>query len=391
MSDKDNKAIEDFQKQVATDAEYDRLKNEVNLKKAKVDQKRYTQLLEQVTQDEKDLEIAKKINFGAMTPEQIAEIQSANDDYIEAARNRMEFIDPAFDKLVPFFRKNLLLIGAKTGEGKSTAAANIAESVMRQVNPVTGKKRRALILTNEEKAEDFYNRVTALTKGWHYTNHSDFTEEQIATFRKAIPLLAAGGRLTVVDNTFGGSHGMTTSIEGIEQIFENLLEKKEYYDVVIIDYYQNIIHCKTNPHMSENDVQAKLSRMLDRYKNIYPAPIVVFCQINAPDKDDKTPFQQRIKGRKMIMDPSTVAMELGADRKKKATQFTFWKSRFTQAVGKAMMMGYQNGRYVPYNIAFQEKVQKDEYERQIRDTNKQMDKANGIPDAFKKDDNGNNT
>lgn len=382
----DDRAIEDFKEKMAIAAEFEKLKKENSEKRAIIDNKRVTSQLEKLKQDEKDLELAKNANYGALSSEQIVQIQKENDDYIVAAKSGMRFIDEVFDGVVPFFRKNFILVGAKTGDGKSTAAANIIQCITNQINPVTGKTRRALVLTNEERAEDVYNRVTALSMGWTYVNHNAFTDEQVDTFRRAISAFAAGGRITVIDNTHGGSHGVTTSLEGIESVFENLLENKEYYDVIIIDYYQNIIYSKKDPTMSENEVQARLTRMIDRYKNIYPAPIVMMAQMNPPDAEDRTPWQIRIKGRKIIADAATFVVEMAANRETRSTQWTVWKSRFTEAMGKTFSTGYSKGKFVKYDEAFIASVEKLKYEANARE----IDKKIGLPDVFdkKKDENG---
>lgn len=345
--------------------ELEKLKAETAAKKALLDSKRINSQLEQLQQNERDMAQAKATNFGALTDEQVARLQQDNDDYMEAARHASTFIIPEFDNLVPFFRKNFILIGARTGEGKSTAVANIAFTSLQ-------KGRRVLVLTNEEKAEDFYNRVTALSQGWHYTNHNKFTEEQKAVFKRGIKVLAKDGKLTVVDNNHNDSHGVTTSIEGIATVFDNLLENKEYYDVILIDYYQNIIHSQKYPHLSENEVQARLSRMMDKYKNSYPAPIVMFAQITPPDKDDKIPFQHRIKGRKIIMDPATFAMEMIRNTKELYTKWVIHKSRFTEAIGQDLKTGYDRGRFVKYDTAFAEKVQRMALDKAARKMDNQI-------------------
>lgn len=377
-----------FNKDMEKVIELEQLKNDTSAKKAVIDNKRVSAQLEQIKQNEKDMEIAKATNFGALTMPQIEAIQNANDEYIAAAKNAMLFINTSFNNKVPFFRKNFILIGARTGEGKSTAVANIAHAVMTSKHPVTGKTLRVLVLTNEEKAEDFYNRVTCLIKGWHYTNHNQFTKEQTDTFRKMIPVLASNGRLTVIDNNHNGSHGVTTSLEGIATVFDNLIEKEEWYDVIMIDYYQNIIHSQKYPHLSENEVQARLTRMMDKYKNIYPAPIVMMAQITPPDKDDRIPFQHRIKGRKIIMDPATFAVEMVRDTKHLRTKWVVHKSRFTEAIGSDWFTGYDKGKFVPYTTEFAEKVQRMAYEREARKINQHIDQNNGLPDVFKekKDD-----
>lgn len=388
-SKKDQSIDEYMAETMANDAELERLKDEVALKKAKLDQNKYTQQLNQLEQDKKDLKIAEGLNYGQMSKEQIEKMQSGFSDYMRAAKKKMRFIISDFDKYVPFFRSNLILIGAHTGKGKSTAAANIAFSVLNQTNPETGKKYRCLIITNEEKAEDFYNRVTFLYKSWHYVNHDEFTDEQTETCKRAIAAFGSTGNLRVVDDSYGGSHGVTTSLEGIEAIFENLLANNELYDVIIIDYYQNIISSKKNPYLNEYLVQATLARMLDQYKNRYPAPLVLLAQVDPQTEDDRRTFKQRICGRKLILDQTTLAIELTTDYQKRATEWTFWKSRFTESVGKSVWTGYDKGRFVSYSEEFRNKIQSDNDKIMKDKLDKEMNKSNGIPDAFKKKEENN--
>ena len=376
MSDaKDLDTLEDFKKNIEEETKYENLRHENSKKKTLIETERVNAQLDKMNQDKADLELAKNANYGALSPEQIAKIQNENDDYIAAAKVAIFFINKTFDGVVPFFRKNLILIGAQTGFGKSTAVANIAFRVKDQINPNTGKPRTTLILTNEEQAEDVYNRVTSLAMGWSYTNHSSFTDEQTEIYRKAIPAWAANGLITVVDNTHGGSHGVTTSLEGIESVFDKLIAEKIYYDVVIIDYYQNIINSKRDQTMSENEVQARLARMLDRYKNQYPAPIVLMAQMKPQDREERTPWQERIKGRKIIADSCTFIVEMAANFEDQATEWTVWKSRFTQAVGKCFTTGWDKGRYVEHDLDF---IQRVEAQKAAR-ASKEFDKGVGLP------------
>ena len=390
---KDADAVEEFEKQFEEDRKFNDLKKEVGKKKVLIDDKLSTAQLARIKRDEQDVEILKNANFGAQTVETIDAIIKDNTEYIEAAMNRLSFImddDPSnkyvgFNEMVPFFRKNLLLLGAKTGDGKSTAVANIAYHLLGQISPITGKTARVLVLTNEERKEDVYNRITCLKKGWKYTNHDKLSPEQIKTFNKFIPILSSGGRLTVIDNNHEGAHGATTSIEGIESIFENLMANKEFYDCVIIDYYQNITTSKRDFRIGEYEVQARLARLLDTYKNIYPAPIVLMAQVSQ-QTDDDTPFQYRIKGRKIIMDSSTFAAELVVDRQSRKTTFVIHKSRFTEAVGESIEVGFKDGRFVPYTPEFKASIAAAADARMKRDTDRQANISAGLPDVFKKEE-----
>lgn len=381
MSEVKDETIEAIKKA----AESEKIKKEASEKRAEYDKKMYTAKLEAMAQNEHDLALAKKANYGALTPEEILATVKSNDDYMEAAQNPISFICSAFDNIVPFFRKNLILVAGKSGHGKSAAVANLAYNALVTKDEKTGRVLRTLVITNEERKEDFLNRVTSLVKGWHYTNHSKFTKEQRKEFSRMIPVLSSSGRLTVIDDCHGGSYGVTTSVEGIEAIFESLLANKEYYDVIIIDYYQNVITSKKNPMLNQYQVQEKLSRVLDNFKNAYPAPIVIMSQLK-PDLEKDAPFQIRIMGSKSIMVPATFAIEMIINVKDQKTSWKVHKSRYAESMGKEFSTGYDNGRFVVYSTAFAERVQKQAYEREARKLNSAIDKTNGIPDAFKKED-----
>lgn len=378
MSQDSTNILDQVEEIMQKDIALERVKADVQEKRAYVDQKRYTAQVERMKQNEKDLELAKNLDLNGPSDEYVNELQKTNLEYLHAAKDCMQFINPSFHGIVPFFRKNLILVAGSSGDGKSTAAANVAYSVMQQINPETGKNRRVLLLTNEEQSEDFYNRITCLTRGWPYSNHQDFTDEQRATFDRALPVWAKGGWLNVIDDDYGGSSGMTTSLEGIESIFKNLIENGIHYDCVVFDYYQNVITSKTDPNMKEFEVQAHLSRMLDHYKNVYSAPIVLLAQCRPPSSQDPKPFKERIEGRKLIYNSATIAMEQVAHKKEFMTEWVVWKSRFNTGIGDAVETGFDHGKYVPYTNDFKESIARMLYERTAR----QMDRDNGLRNVF---------
>ena len=402
MSDKKkSQTAEEYERMIEEERYYDRLRKESSRDEAVVKHSRMKAERAKAEADEEDLAKIRDSNFGIQSKEQIDEIVKNNTEYIEAAKNKMGFIfdgkkakddeAPSFDNVVPFFRKNIILIGAPSGEGKSTAVANITYFLLNQKNPKTGKPARILVISNEEKTEDIYNRITCLFTGWKYSNHDTLTPEQVARFNGAIPALAT--RVTVINQDHNGSQGVTTTIEGIESIFENLLAKGEVYDAILIDYYQNVCVSKNNPRLSEYDVQARLTRMLDRYKNVYPAPIVVFAQLNPASEENENYFLAKLQGRKLIINVATCILEMVVDKKNRVTQWKVWKSRFNGFVGELIETGFDNGRFVPLTEAFRLSVkeywaQRDKYDlaQQTKERDKEMDKKNGLPDAFKDKD-----
>lgn len=345
---------------------------ELKQKKLTIEERRVNIALEKMNQDDIDLEKARQANFSRMSEEQLNALIQANDTYIDAAKKCMSFINRDFDDKVPFFRKNLLLIGARTGAGKSTAVANIVREILRQKRP-DGLPRRAMVITNEERSEDFFNRVTALVKGFEYTNHDKITEEEKEVYNQYIKFFGSTGILNVIDNNYGGSNGVTTSIEGIKQIFDNLLASGDIPDAIVIDYYQNFKYSKVDPMLDEWKVQAKLAGLLDTYKNLMPCPIVLFCQVEPLTEHNQKPFELRIKGRKIITDPSTFIMELQAEKDESRTKCIIHKSRYTKSVGEEFYTGYDRGAFVPYTQEFIAKAN----EAKVMRMNSKIDKETG--------------
>lgn len=386
QSDKDQKDIEEMHKLIQEDGELERRKQELAKTKLLVDEKRYQNLLERDRRNEKELEDAKTINFVQMSPEQIAKLQNETDAYLIAARHNMKFmyyrndqgeIVDLFDGIIPLFRRNLILIAGKTGKGKSTAVTNIIYSVINQKNPITGERCKVLHITNEENAGDAYNKLTCLSKGWNYTNHAKFNEEQSDIFRKAIPYWAKF--VTIVDNEFSGGKSITKSLEGIKAIFDSMLERKEFPDAITLDFYQFVSGSKVNPMLSPRQVLEALSELLNTYKDILPCPIIVMSQI-WPDSDDNGgELENKIKGSKSILVPSTVAIELITDTENFRTEWKIHKNRFNGAtVGKIIKTGFDRGRFVRYDNEFKEKVE--------RIKQRALDKQIGLGDVFDKED-----
>lgn len=342
---------------IAREIEISKKSDDLREKKLVLEERRVNSQIKRLQESDRALELVENADLERMSDEQVEEIRRINREYIMSARNRMVFINKDFDGVVPFFPKNIILVGGTTGTGKSTTVANIAHSVISQKDPNTGKRRRVLVITNEERTEDVYNRITCLIKGWQYTNHDEFTDEQLETFDSYIDKFGKSGLITVVDDNHNGATGVTTTIEGIEMLLNNLIKSQTYYDAIVFDYYQNIKFSTNDATMNEYAVQARFSNMIDRFKNIYPGAIVVLAQVDPlRDEDDKTPFEYRIKGRKVIAVPSTFIVEMKAERQNLRTSWTIHKSRFTKSVGETFFTGYDKGKFVPYTDEFAREV-----------------------------------
>lgn len=293
-----------------------------------------------------DEESFKKLNLGLNTEEEIKRIQFEMTQYIESSKLAMSFICESFRGVVPFFPRNLILVGAKSGKGKSTATANIAYA-----NALQGKT--TLIIANEEAKGDIYNRITCLVKGWTYANHDKFSAEQTIALNDGIAKVSRF--VKVIDDKQSGNKGVTTTLEGIVAIFEHLIEQNIVYDCVILDYAQNVSSSTADPHIDKwRLLQRLVNEYLNQVRHRYLSPIVVMAQLH-PDKDDTEDFETRVKGFKGMFEAFSCCLELRADFKNFQTEWIVHKNRwFSELSGQGFMTGWYKGRFVPVDsISYQ--------------------------------------
>lgn len=321
--------------------EFDKM-DEIRRKKQEVYENDIESKYDNLIKRKNELATNDDIDLTSMSEERLNNIVSETSEYLELARNSKTFLNNNFNGVVPYFARNVILIAAPTGHGKSTTCANLAYHALLQ-----GQK--ILVITNEEVAGDVYNRIICLIKGWAYVDHGKFTDDQVRTFKEMIPQI--GKRVTVVDDNFGGSPGQTTTIEGMEAIFESLVKKKTNYGVIIFDYYQNVTKSNKNSSWNNWQCQEYLAKYLDSYKSRYNAPIIVLAQL-LDYSDNKPSFKERIEGRKLILNTATCAIELSAERDDQRTAWTIRKSRFSEGVGDTIYTGFSKGKYVEYTPKF---------------------------------------
>jgi len=310
---------------------------EIRKKKYEIEKNRVISQHEEMLRRKKELEQNANINITSMSKDRLAQIKKENREYLEHAKTSKCFISDEFQGKVPFFGRNIIFAAAKTGQGKTTIGKNVAYHTLIQGGKV-------LYITNEENTGDVYNGITALIKGWSYVKHESFTEEQLDEFDRMIDVLSQ--RMVVIDDNYNNGYGQTTTLEGVQSILMNLSESKIKYDVIIIDYYQNISRSNERSLLSNWQVQEEFAKFLDSFKNNYLAPIVILSQLKE-GKDLE--FKEAIEGRKMILNVATCALRVTAERDTSRTSFKIEKSRFTSAVGDTIYVGFHKGKYVDYN------------------------------------------
>lgn len=354
-----SKEIDKLNEEIQKDIELDRRKKVLAQKKLDLEEKRVDISFANLVKAKEDSEKSESITFGKTPEDEIERLIKDNSDYLEAAKHPMPFINSEFDNMVPFFRKNLILILSQTGGGKSTAVCSILDALIRKKDPLTGKAYRVCVLTNEEHETDVLNRLCCHIKGWTYTNHNRFTDEQRAEFSKYIRIFTQNGNVTVIGDSYKGISGWTTTVEGIRRVFASLIKNNDIYNVVILDYYQNVTISTNQPELNQYQVQDILSNEFDRVKNIYPAALVIFAQSDKlTGPDDTRPYNIRIKGAKKIATKCTFICELIPEYELHRSTWEVHKSRFTDSIGKKIITGFKNGKYVPYTVEFQKEAAK---------------------------------
>jgi hypothetical protein len=277
----------------------------------------------------------------------------------------MMFLNKSFNRIIPAYSGNLVLIGSCTGGGKSSMTANLIFSTIKQTNPITGKKRKVLVISCEETAQSCYSRLTCLYKGWNFNNQQDFTSEQKEELINFIPKWAKTGGVTVISEENTG----ISSLEGIKSVFDNLIKNDIHYDLILIDYIQKINTSRRNSNLKSHEVMREVINYLDVVKNNYPALITVFSQLGSQNEDGTKPFEERLRGCHDLITPCTVAVEIIPNYKSNTSQFVIHKNRYNgTTVGHSIFNFFDKGHFLPMTDELKKKAYQIQQENEYKNT-----------------------
>jgi G3E family GTPase len=231
---------------------------------------------------------------------------------------------------------------ASTGSGKSTFVANSAHYLAFVEN------KKVLIIVNEESTVDVGARISCLHRGYSIHKFRRGTQAYPQFILDEISdLTFLSGKINIYDAA--KSEAMVRSFEGIMKLIE---QAKLTYDVIFIDYYQNIDRSLADPIMNAFEAQARFASRVDIAKNNAKCPIILMGQIRKTDDD----FEQRIKGRKLIVDKCTDVFELVVEKEKSRTTMKIHKDRWGGKQGEEVYLGYEDGFLKFYNDDFEERA-----------------------------------
>ena len=279
-------------------------------------------------------------------------------NYNKMLKERITFINQDLSKVIPFTRENLYLICAYSGNGKSTAAANISYPLWKE-----GKK--TLVISNEEPEQDIIYRLACLELGY---NFNDYKKGQmpITNQKECMKLFPEIARhVKIVD--VNAKSGITTKLEGVKNILEAVNNKD--YSCVMIDYYQLIRKSISNPSASPYEVLNDLRIFFGQYIKRSNIPIVIFAQLHSLGKRNNKDLDSRIKMGPEIYETATVVLEMVPNFEDKTTDFVIVKDRFGYA-GNRLCFSFDKGRFIPMDEEALEKKKQEqvkEIEEKVED------------------------
>jgi hypothetical protein len=344
-------------------------------KKRKVEKTKIERELRKIEEAEKNQAALDRLDVRQIPDEQIDRMDREHDLIVQSFSNFLPFVCPSLTDFVNFSYPSLFFVGAKSGQGKSTFAANAIYNLL--YNDET-KDRKVLLLTNEEMAINVYNRIICIHKGWNIDYARSFTQDQHNEIKAIRRKMVKKGQVRVVDSTYEHVKNATTSYEGLVTILENIyksyIKQKEEnpdikpdYSLIVLDFYNKVNTSIVNPAEPAWSVLSKVSNYLDEFYKKYPAPVLVFGQLKPDKKDeeiDADGFEFRIKDSKSIFVPTTTALELRANKKERVTTVIIQKNRFGVNQGESIEIHQKNGKFIDFDPVYKAKIVADNSERE---------------------------
>lgn len=302
--------------------------------------------------------VAQRIKAGESTPED--ELKKAEAEW--AAKQGRRFVVPsaeqrinAYDRScaerakfeaskIPFLFPNftpeddfylspgLNIVGACSGKGKSTAAANLLAGFISYRPEGT-----ALVISNEEATDAIIHRTACvLLKKPYMKFHggSMFKRESDEVRDFARSLLP---RLAVVNDPGWN----TACLEDVQTILEG--SAAQGVSLVLIDYHQTINQSKDFPDMEGFKVLKQFGVFIREYGRRSPVPVVNFVQLNP--KSETAEFSSRVQNDKTIYNDAFNVVEIAPNQETKLTDFIIHKQRFGVSQGTKVSLRFNSGRY----------------------------------------------
>jgi replicative DNA helicase len=252
---------------------------------------------------------------------------------LRALQNSVYFIDPHFStkfKLV----QGLYLVGAISGQGKSTALRNILAGFVMQTS-----NKKARVLTNEESSMTVYDGVACVLLGFDFSKHQNYKNSPKE--REKIEE-TAHDLMDKIDVEAGDSNFDMSCMEDVERVLR-FGEEQNDAGLICLDYWQTVNHSRDNEEWESFRVLKELGFFLKGYGQRASCPVLNFVQLQG--KADSKDFKSRIENDKTIYNHAFGAIEIIPDFENRTSKFVVVKDRHGGATGEVVEMAFSNGKY----------------------------------------------
>lgn len=230
--------------------------------------------------------------------------------------------------------QGLILIGAKTGQGKSTTLANVLAGFMetKQLGD------RALVITNEESTASVYNRIACVILKYSFKSfyNGQLPEDQ----DDEVQTLAQDLMEHIVVEEGNKQFDMTDSGH-VKAALAYAAEGS--YKLACLDYIQTVTKDAEHPDRSPIEVSKDLGFFLKDYGRKVTIPIVIFAQLHPTSEHED--FAQRVQNDRTIANHAFTAIEIVPCFETLTTKAIIHKNRFGTVVqGHEYVFRFEGGR-----------------------------------------------
>ncbi|MCB0364765.1 MAG: hypothetical protein KDD68_05230 [Bdellovibrionales bacterium] len=273
------------------------------------------------------------------TPESQTEaVKAQRAQRLKSIENRLSFISPFFDEAGFFLGQGLTVIGAVSGDGKSTTAANI----LCRFIETDSTSRRILLITNEETAEAALSRTACGLHGIDYIKYrgKELPAETMNLINNSVDRLNL--KVQVIDGDMGDLQ--TTNLEDIKTILENAKKAPDQWAMVILAYYQTV-YSSNNPNLNDHGpILKQLGNYMKSFVKDSSLPLIVFAQLKNADEFSSS-VKNRLENDKHLYNHAYNVIEIVKDIDTRTTRFNFDKTRFAEVKDGCLTLRLEGTRF----------------------------------------------
>jgi hypothetical protein len=267
--------------------------------------------------------------------------ESQLEAYNEIIQERKDLRERSFPFISPAFHPDtrlhsgLVVVGAVTGQAKSTTNANVIASFIKEQD-----QKRAVVISNEESMDAVYNRIACVLLKLDYNRYHRGQMSASDGNRVEEKARSLMDRVEVITNINGWD---MTYLEDVQAVME-WASRDPDVGLIAIDYLQTIAFSRESRMLSQYDVSKRFGNYLVSHGKKKGAPVVLFVQLKNK-VGDNTFFKSRVEGDSHTINHAELVVEILPDFNQSTTKFVIQKSRWGIPQGTEVHATFVAGRY----------------------------------------------